>query len=143
MTAGGAWLAIALALGLAELAAPGVFLVFVAVAAAITGLTVLAAPDLPLWGQLLSVALWSVLTVAIGRRWYREYPVAGGERLNEPAARLLGQDLVAEGDFKDGKGRVRVADGSWPARSGAPIKADDRVRVFKVENGVLVVGPFD
>lgn len=138
LAGGEAWLAIALVLGLAELAAPGVFLVFVAVAAAITGLTALAAPALPLWGQLLSVALWSVVTVGIGRRWYRQYPVAGEARLNEPAARLIGREVVAEAAFVGGNGRVRVGDGSWPAR-GVEAAAGERLRVASVDDGVLVV----
>ena len=44
MSPAGAWLVAALALALAELVAPGVFLVFVAAAAAITGLMLLALP---------------------------------------------------------------------------------------------------
>ena len=138
MNPGGAWLAIALVLGLAELAAPGVFLVFVAVAAAITGLTVLAAPELPLWGQLLSAALWSVLAVAIGRRWYRQYPVASGAALNDPAMRLVGREVVAEAAFTGEGGRVRVGDGSWPAR-GVAAAAGQRLLVERIDGGVLVV----
>ena len=133
-----AWLAIALVLGLAEVAAPGLFLVFVAAAAAMTGLTLLAAPSLPLWGQLLSVALWSVLSVLIGRRWYRDYPVTGGKRLNAPARRLVGREVVAQATFIGGAGRVLVGDGSWPAR-GTDAAAGERLRVVSVEDGVLVV----
>lgn len=135
---GGAWLALALVLGLAEIAAPGVFLVFVALAAAMTGLTVMAAPSLPLWGQLMSVALWSLVTVFVGRRWYRDYPVAGGARLNAPAKRLIGREVVAEAAFVDGAGRVRVGDGGWRAR-GVEAAAGERLRVVAVENGVLIV----
>ena len=140
MNASEGWLAIALVLGLAEVAAPGLFLVFIAAAAAMTGLILLAAPALPLWGQLLSVALWSALTVAIGRRWYRDYPVAGGRRLNRGAARLIGCEVVAEAAFVSGEGRVRVGDGGWPAR-GVDAAAGERLRVAGVENGVLVVEP--
>ena len=141
MTAATLWLAIALVLGLAELAAPGVFLVFVAVAAALTGLEVLAAPALPLAVQLASVALWSGVTVAIGRRWYRDYPVAGDERLNRPAARLIGGEVVAETDFAGGIGRVRVGDGGWPARCDTAVAAGQHVRVIAIEGGSLVVEP--
>ena len=133
------WLALALALGVAELLAPGVFLVFVAAAAAMTGLELLAAPALPFGVQLVSVALWSVVTVAIGRRWYRDYPVAGDERLNRAERRLIGRDVVAEADFAGGIGRVRVGDGGWPARSDRPIAAGERLRVTAVESGVLLV----
>ena len=139
MSAGEAWLALALALGVAELLVPGVFLVFVAIAAAITGLTAVVAPAVPAAVQLASLTLWTAVTVMIGRRWYRDYPVAGDERLNRPEMRLLGQDVVAEADFHDGAGRVRVGDGSWPARSTAPVAAGQRLTVAAIDGGVLVV----
>ena len=142
MGAGAIWLAVALALGVAELLAPGVFLVFVAAAAAMTGLTVLAAPDLPLAAQLASVALWSAVTVLIGRRWYRDYPVPEGKRLNAPGQRLVGCEVVAEAAFVAGQGRVRVGDGAWPAR-GAPAAAGERLRIVAVEDGTLVVEAID
>lgn len=134
-----AWLALALALGVAELLAPGVFLVFVAAAAAMTGLELFAAPALPFGVQLLSVALWSAVTVVIGRRWHREYPVGGDERLNRPERRLIGRAVVAEVDFVGGTGRVRVGDGGWPARSERPVAAGEQLRVVAIEGGVLVV----
>lgn len=139
--AGAAWLAAALALGIAELLVPGVFLVFLAVAAAITGAIALALPDLPLPGQIGAFAAWSVATVLIGRRWYRDFPVAGGDaRLNDPAARLVGTLVEVEQEIAGGRGRVRVGDGAWPAR-GADAAAGALVRVVAVDGGVLVVAP--
>lgn len=138
MTPAAIWLALALALGLAELAAPGVFLVFVALAAAITALTAFAAPALPIAGQLASVALWSAVTVAIGRRWYLHYPVAGDPLLNAPAARVVGRTVVAEAPFVGGRGRVTVGDGSWPAR-GCDASAGEPLRVVAIEDGTLIV----
>jgi membrane-bound ClpP family serine protease len=86
LTAAGAWLIAALLLGIAELMVPGVFLVFIAVAAAIVGSTLLALPDLPLAAQIGAFAAWSVVAVLIGRRWYRDYPVVDDKtRLNDPA----------------------------------------------------------
>ena len=141
MSIGGWWLALALALGIAELLVPGVFLVFVAAAAAITGAIVLALPELPLPAQLAAFAVWSAVAVAIGRRWYAEHPVASADpRLNDRAARLVGEIVTAEADFADGRGRVRVGDGSWPAR-GLDLAAGTRARVAAVEGGVLVVEP--
>ena len=139
MGAGAIWLAVALALGVAELLAPGIFLVFVAVAAAMTGLTLLAVPVLPLAVQLTSVAVWSVVAVLIGWRWYRDYPVEGA-RLNAPGQRLVGREVVAETAFVGGEGRVRVGDGAWPAR-GVQAEAGERLRVTAVEGGTLVVEP--
>ena len=141
MSAAALWLALALALGIAELLVPGVFLIFVAAAAAITGAVMLALPDAPVPAQFGAFALWSVVTVIVGRRWYAENPVASTDpRLNDRAARLVGDVVTADADFALGRGRVRVGDGSWPAR-GPDLPAGARARVVAVEDGVLIVEP--
>jgi hypothetical protein len=139
--AAGAWLIAALVLGIAELAAPGVFLVFLAIAAAMTGIAVLVLADLPLAAQLASFAAWSAATVMIGRRWYSDYPVAAADPLlNDRAARMIGQVARVEVVTTDGEGRVRVGDGSWPAR-GAELMVGADVRILAVSDGVVVVEP--
>ena len=137
--AAGAWLIAALVLGIAELAVPGVFLVFLAIAAAVTGVAVFVLPDLPAAAQLGAFAVWSAVAVLIGKRWYRDYPVEGGDpMLNDRSARLVGQVVVVETAIVAGRGRVLVGDGSWPARGGdAGVGA--RVRVTAVVDGEVVV----
>ncbi|MBS0282863.1 MAG: NfeD family protein, partial [Proteobacteria bacterium] len=86
-----AWLAAAILLGIAELLIPGIFLIFLAVAAAITGLALFALPELPLIAQVGSFAAWSIVSVTIGRRWYRDYPLETSDpMLNDRAARVIG-----------------------------------------------------
>ncbi len=139
--AAGAWLIAALVLGIAELAAPGIFLVFLAIAAAVTGVALLALPELPIAVQLASFAVWSTVTVLIGRRWYRDYPVAGADpMLNDRSARMVGQIVIVETAIVDGRGRVLVGDGSWPAR-GDDAAAGTRVRISRVADGVADVTP--
>ncbi len=139
--AAGAWLIAALVLGIAELAAPGIFFVFLAIAAAVTGVALLALPELPIAVQLASFAVWSTVTVLIGRRWYRDYPVAGADpMLNDRSARMVGQIVIVETAIVDGRGRVLVGDGSWPAR-GDDAAAGSRVRITRVADGVADVTP--
>lgn len=141
MNAGAIWLGLALLLGVAELLLPGVFLIFVAVAAAITGVATQALPDLPLAAQLASFAVWSGVTVLVGRRWYRDYPIASSDPLlNDRAARLIGEIVTVEQAIDGGSGRVRVADGVWPAR-GPDAAVGAQMRVVEVESGVLKVEP--
>ena len=137
--AAGAWLIAALVLGIAELAVPGVFLVFLAIASAVTGVAVFVLPDLPVAAQLGAFAVWSAVAVLIGKRWYRDYPVEGGDpMLNDRSARLVGQVVVVETAIVGGRGRVLVGDGSWPAR-GADAVVGARVRVAAVVDGEVVV----
>ncbi len=141
ISAAGAWLIAALVLGIAELAAPGIFLVFLAIAAGVTGIALLALPELPIAVQLASFAVWSTVTVLIGRRWYRDYPVAGADpMLNDRSARMVGQIVIVETAIVDGRGRVLVGDGSWPAR-GDDAAAGTRVRITRVADGVADVTP--
>ena len=138
----GAWLIAALLLGIAELAIPGVFLVFVAVAAAIVGVALLALPDLPLAAQIGAFAAWSAVAVLVGRRWYRDYPVEGdAARLNDPAARLIGAVVTVERAIEHGSGRVTLGDGAWPAR-GPDLPTGTRARIVAVDAGGLVGEPF-
>lgn len=137
--AGSAWLLAALLLGIAELLVPGVFLVFLAIAAAITGVASFALPDLLLAAQLGSFAAWSVVAVLVGRRWYADYPVEGGDALlNDRAAQLVGQPVVVEVALTGGHGRVRVGDGAWPA-TGPDLAVGARARIVAVRGGVVEV----
>lgn len=134
-----AWLAAALALGVAEIVIPGVFLVFLAIAAAITGALVFAVPDVPAAAQFGAFALWSVIAVLIGRRWYADYPVETSDpMLNDRTARLIGAMVVVEEPIVDGRGRVRVGDGTWLAH-GADAPAGARMQVVAVEGAILIV----
>lgn len=138
---GGAWLIAALVLGAAELVAPGVFLMFLAIAAAITGLATLVMPDLTAAAQLGSFAVWTAVTVLIGRRWYSDYPVPSSDALlNNRTARMIGEVVTVEVAIESGHGRVRIGDGAWPAR-GPDLAVGTRARITRVLGGIVEVEP--
>ena len=137
--AGGAWLIAALALGIAELLIPGVFAIFLAAAAAVVGAVVLVVPDLPLPAQIAAFAVWSVIAVLVGRRWYRAFPVSSSDpKLNDRAARLIGEIVLVDVAIGEAGGRVRIGDGSWPAR-GPHAAVGDRVQIVAVDGGMVTV----
>jgi len=139
--AAGAWLIAALVLGIAELAIPGVFAIFLAIAAGITGIAMLALPDLTPAIQLTSFAVWSGVTVLIGKRWYRDYPLDTTDALlNNRAARLVGQVVTVETAIDHGAGRVTIGDGSWPAR-GPNAEIGASVRIIAIADGTVMVEP--
>jgi membrane protein implicated in regulation of membrane protease activity len=136
-----AWLALAVVLGVAELLIPGVFLVFLAIAAAIVAAATLVLPDLPLAAQIGAFGMWSVVTVMIGRRWYRDYPVETSDPLlNDRARRLVGETVIVAEPIVAGRGRVRVGDGEWPA-AGPDASVGARMRIVSVTGGVVMVEP--
>jgi membrane protein implicated in regulation of membrane protease activity len=139
--AAGAWLIAALLLGIAELVIPGVFAVFVAIAAAVVGVAVLVLPGLPVAAQIVAFALWSIVTVLIGRRWYVDFPVPSSDpQLNDRVARLIGTTAVVQVAIGPDGGRVKVGDGSWPAR-GVVAEAGARVRIVAIRDGIAIVEP--
>lgn len=137
------WLIVALVLAVAELAVPGVFLIFLGAAAAITALLVLLLPALTLAAQVGVFAAWSVVAVWLGRRLYRDMPIDSSDPLlNDRAARLLGETVTVTQAIVDGRGRVRVGDGEWPAR-GPDTPEGGRVRIVGASGTELKVAPPD
>ncbi len=134
------WLILATLLAIAELLAPGIFLVFIAAGAAVTGVVSLLVPlDLVLEVFLFAAA--SAAAVAIGRRWYRQNPVPSQDPLlNDRVARLIGQVVTVVEPIAAGQGRVKVGDGEWPAH-GPDTPVGAHVRITGARDGSLDVEP--
>lgn len=134
------WLIAAAVLGIAELLMPGVFLIWLAAAAAITGFAALLF-GMPLAFQFALFALLAMAAVYAGRRWYANNPVESSDPLlNDRAARLVGETVVVVAAIEDGHGRVKVGDGVWSAR-GPDAEVGARVRVVGAEGTCLKVEP--
>jgi membrane protein implicated in regulation of membrane protease activity len=122
----------------AEMLLPGVFLVWVGIAAIVTGLFALLL-GIGVAGQLGLFALYAVLAVMIGRRFYGVKGVDSDDAmLNEPAARLVGRRVLVVQTVDEDSGRVRLGDSEWSARGG-PAEPGDRVRITGVEGNCLIV----
>jgi membrane protein implicated in regulation of membrane protease activity len=134
------WLLAAIVLGIAELIVPGVFLIWLAAAAAATGLVTLAfGIDLPF--QFATFALLAIASVYSGRRWYLANPMPSADpMLNDRAARLVGRTVVVVGAIENGEGRVRVGDGVWSCR-GPDAPEGARVRITGADGSCLKVEP--
>ena len=135
---GWAWLIGGVLLLIAEVIAPGFFLVFIGAAAIATGLfTVLF--GLGTEPQLALFALYAILAVMIGRRFYANRGGAAADPLlNDPARRLVGKVVTVVAAIDDHQGRVRVGDGEWSARGG-PAAVGERVRITGVDGNCLKV----
>jgi len=140
LSAGWLWAIGGLILLIAEIVAPGFFLVFLGVAAIATGLFTLLF-DLGLGPQLALFVIYTALAVMIGKRWYGE-PGTNDQstRLNDPGRRLIGKTVTVVQPVDDHGGRVRVGDGEWSARGG-PAAAGERVTVTGVDGNCLTVEP--
>lgn len=137
--AGFIWLILAALLAITELMIPGVYLTFVALGAAATGVLALLFPELGMIGQLVSFAAWSTVAVLLGKRWYNTNPVPSADPdLNNRAARMIGQSVTVVEPLVGGAGRVRVGDGEWPAE-GPDLAAGEKARIVDVRGGVVRV----
>jgi len=125
---------------IAEIIAPGVFLVWIGIAAIVTGLFALLF-GIGVAGQLGLFALYAVLAVMAGRRFYAVKGVEhSGPGLNNPSARLIGRRVVVVQPVDEDSGRVRVGDSEWSARGG-PAEPGQKVRITAVEGNCLIVEP--
>lgn len=130
------WLIGGVVLLIAEVIAPGFFLLFVGAAAIATGLFAVLF-DLSLVAQLFLFALYALLAVLAGRRFYAHQPSAD-PLLNDRAGRLVGKVVTVVSSVDEHGGRVRVGDSEWSARGG-PAEVGERVRIVGVDGNCLSV----
>ena len=134
------WLIAAALLGILEIFLPGVFLVWMAAAAALTGIMVALLP-IPLPFQLALFGLLAMASVFGGRRHYERNPVPSSDPLlNDRTARLIGQVVTVITAIEHGEGRVKVGDSVWTAR-GPDAAAGARMKVIGAEGTCLRVEP--
>lgn len=132
------WLAIGLVLAAAEMAIPGVFLIWLAGAALITGAVAWAVPLALPW-QIVLFAVLAIASVFTGRRYLRANPVTPADpAMNDRGARLLGETVVVTHAIDGGSGRVRHGDTEWLVR-GPDAEPGTRMRICGHDGAVLLV----
>ena len=134
------WLLAAALLGIFEIFLPGVFLIWMAAAAAVTGIAVAFLPlSMPI--QLVLFAMLAMAAVFAGRRYYERNPVPSSDpMLNDRTARLVGQKVTVVKAIQNGEGRVKVGDSVWPA-TGPDADEGSRVVVTGADGASLKVAP--
>jgi membrane protein implicated in regulation of membrane protease activity len=132
------WLIGGVVLLIAEVIAPGFFLVFIGAAAMATGVFALLF-DLGTSSQLALFALYAVLALMIGRRFYANANADSSDPLlNDRSGQLVGKVVTVVTAIDHQGGRVRVGDSEWNARGG-PAAPGDRVRITGIDGNCLKV----
>jgi len=136
------WWVLGLVLLAAEVIAPGVFLVWIGIAAILTGAISLLLWEAGFWvwqAQLVFFAVLSVAAVFIGRRLLaRSGDTSDEPLLNQRGARLIGRTVVLEQPIAEGRGRIRLDATTWPV-SGPDLPAGARVKVIGSSGSHLIV----
>jgi len=133
------WVILGLVLIGGEVLAPGIFLLWLGLAALLTG-AVVGLVDLGWQAAALVFAGLSLVAVFTGRLLTRrkdEEPDAA-TGLNDRGRRLIGRVFRLEATMTGGEGRIRVDDSSWRV-TGPELLAGSEVRVVRVDGATLVV----
>jgi membrane protein implicated in regulation of membrane protease activity len=134
------WLTIGVLLAGLEMLAPGVYLIWLGIAAIITGvLTGLLHLSLPV--QVIDFVFLSLIVAFSARRFLRDSPIASADPLmNRRVARMVGQTAVVVQAIEHGSGRVHFGDSEWIA-SGPDLAVGERVRITGADGATLLVEP--
>lgn len=134
------WLILAAVLGIAEILIPGFFLIWIGLAAMVTGLVTMGLGLIPA-AQFGLFALLAIIAVYAGRRWFITNPIESADPLlNDRASRLIGEVVTVVEPIEAGSGRVKVGDGVWTAY-GEDATLGTRLRVTGSKGSGLTVGP--
>ena len=134
-----AWMVAAGILGLGELHAPGSYLIWIALGAALTG-ALDAAFGLSMAGQIGIFAAASAFSCGAGYFVYRKLhrPRRGEVTLNQRSLSLVGERGAVCEAFVSGRGKVRLGDGVWLA-AGPDLAEGTPVVVSAVHGTRLIV----
>ncbi|HSE77920.1 MAG TPA: NfeD family protein [Alphaproteobacteria bacterium] len=133
------WWALAIALGVVEIVAPGTYFLWLGAAAAVVGFVVLLVPGLPPLGQWFLFAVLAFVAIFVSRALLRRYPIETDEPdLNRRGQQYVGRVLTLEAPIRNGRGRIKVGDSVW-AIAGADMPEGTRVRVTGVDGVTLLV----
>lgn len=136
-----AWFVVAGVFLLLELFLPGVFFIWLAIAAAITGLA-----DwlfaLPWQAEFLVFAFTAAIAVYGGKRLYRSPAMEPRDNphLNRRQMGYIGRTFTLREPIADGRGRLVIEDTVWEIE-GPDLAAGTRVRVTAVQGMSLIVEP--
>ena len=127
------WWIVAALLLLAEMMAPGFFMIWLAVAAALTAIIHLIAPMV--WErEVLVFAVLSILAVAASWRFVRQSWAVKSDQphLNQRSAGLVGRSFILSQPIVNGSGKITYQDTLWDV-DGPDLPMGARVHVTGVE----------
>ena len=134
------WIAAGLSLAVLEILVPGVYLIWLAAAALITGgLSFLFDFGWPL--EIISFVSLALIAVYSARRYLSQRPIISSDPLlNQRGGRMVGEIALVVQPIESGSGRVKLGDSEWIAR-GPDTPAGERVRISGNDGAILLVEP--
>lgn len=124
-----------------EILVPGVFLLWIGLAAIVVGALSLVVWDTAWWSWQLQLFIFAVLAVGFalaGRRVSGSNAESDQPMLNRRIEGLVGRTATLVEPIADGKGRIRLDDTTWIVQ-GPDLPAGTQVRITAAQSGSLVV----
>lgn len=135
------WLIIGAVLAGLELVTPGIFLMWLGIAAFLTAVIQAALPDLSWKWSLLMFGGLGIVSVVIGFRFRSlRNPTSDQPNLNKRGVQYIGRQVTLEQAIVDGRGVVKLGDTIWRV-SGPDLPAGTPVTVTGVDGAILLVKP--
>lgn len=138
------WLVLGFILLTLEIILPGVFLVWIGLAALAVGVLSIAIWEFALWTwqvQTLAFLLFSMVSAWMGYRYVQlDKTPSDQPLLNQRAEQLVGRTGTLEEAIRDGRGRLKIGDTYWPV-NGPDAAPGTKVRVVAARDGDLIVAP--
>lgn len=137
------WMVFGAVLLAIEIVAPGVYLLWLGIAAIITGALSFWLSDTSFWlwqTQIMAFLILSVASTLAGRRYFPATDSGGTDEplLNLRSHQLVGRTALLEEPIHEGRGRIRIDDTLWRV-NGPNLPAGTRVRVISASGNELTV----
>lgn len=135
------WLVLGLILLAGELVVPGIFLIWIGIAAIIVGAISLLIWDAGFWTWQVQVLVFLALAIAaalLGRRFMHKQDFSDQPLLNRRGEQLIGKTATLETAIENGRGRIRIDDTIWRV-AGPDLEAGTKVRISGVIDATLTV----
>ena len=133
------WWLLGLVLVVVEMVAPGFFLLWIGLAAGVTGLILFIVPSLAWEVQFVLFGVLALASVTAARYYLRRNPIGTQDAtLNRRGSQYIGHTFNLDEAIVNGVGKVKVADGWWRAE-GPDLPAGERVKVIGVNGNMLTV----
>ncbi|PBC04460.1 NfeD family protein [Mesorhizobium sp. WSM3860] len=126
------WMVLGFVLLVMEIVAPGVFMLWIGIAALIIGAISLLVWDAAFWTwqvQVLAFLVLSLVSAFVGKKVVGDRSVnADQPLLNRRGAQMVGRTATLSEPIQNGRGRIRLGDTLWRV-SGPDLPAGTQVRV--------------
>jgi membrane protein implicated in regulation of membrane protease activity len=132
------WWAFAGILIILELILPGVFLLWLGIAASLVGILHTIFPNLGWELQVLAFAGFSIAVIFLQHIWLSHYPIATDyPNLNRRGQQYVGRVFILDTPIVNGEGKIHVDDTIWKVR-GADCEIGTKVVIVGVDSTILL-----